>query len=102
MHVCAHVWATLHVGAHVCNAPARLPASRLPGRLLCRPQKRVRRRLEDEAPPRPSPPPTPQDAVYPLLITDAAGKPAVSPGKYTITFKKGEAPPVGAFWSVTM
>jgi hypothetical protein len=50
----------------------------------------------------PSPSPLPQDAVYPFLITDAAGKPVASPSKYTLTFKKGEAPPVGAFWSVTM
>jgi hypothetical protein len=44
----------------------------------------------------------PEDAVYPLCIADADGKPLNGSHKYVLHFKKEELPPVGAFWSVTM
>lgn len=44
----------------------------------------------------------PEDAVYPLLLGDSDGKPLTGDGKYVIHFDKGEAPPTGAFWSLTM
>lgn len=44
----------------------------------------------------------PDDAIYPVLNTDAAGKPMVGEGRYVIHFDKSALPPVGAFWSVTM
>ena len=44
----------------------------------------------------------PEDAIYPLNLGDSDGKPLDGSGKYTITFPKGEAPPVNAFWSVTL
>ena len=44
-----------------------------------------------------------EEAVYPLYMTDAQGKPLNgADNKYTLTFKKGELPPVTAFWSLTM
>jgi hypothetical protein len=44
----------------------------------------------------------PEDAVYPLEITDAAGKPLDGANKYTLRFEKDAMPPVSAFWSVTL
>lgn len=44
----------------------------------------------------------PEDAIYPLNLGDSEGKPLDGSHKYTITFPKGEAPPVEAFWSVTL
>ena len=45
----------------------------------------------------------PVEATYPLTRTDSAGDPLDgSTHKYTLTFAKGELPPVNAFWSVTM
>ena len=44
----------------------------------------------------------PEDAIYPLNLGDSEGKPLDGSNKYTITFPKGEAPPVEAFWSVTL
>ena len=44
----------------------------------------------------------PQDAVYPTTLVDADGKPLNGANKYTLTFKKGETPPVDGFWSITM
>jgi hypothetical protein len=46
---------------------------------------------------------TPTEAYYPGVFKDASGKVLDgSSGKYTLTFPKGQTPPVGAFWSVTM
>ena len=44
-----------------------------------------------------------EEALYPLYMADAEGKPLNSAeNKYTLTFQKGELPPVTAFWSLTM
>lgn len=44
----------------------------------------------------------PDDAIYPLLLSDADGKPLTGDNKYVLHFSKEELPPVGAFWSLTM
>jgi hypothetical protein len=44
----------------------------------------------------------PEDAIYPLNLGDEAGRPLDGANKYTITFEKGAAPPVNAFWSITL
>ncbi len=44
----------------------------------------------------------PEDAIYPLIIADADGKPVTGENKYVLHFAKEELPPVGAFWSLTM
>jgi len=44
----------------------------------------------------------PEDAVYPLNIGDADGKPLTGANNYVLHFAKNEIPPVGAFWSVTL
>jgi hypothetical protein len=44
----------------------------------------------------------PEDAVYPLNLGDESGKPLDGANRYTITFEKGAAPPVNAFWSITL
>jgi hypothetical protein len=44
----------------------------------------------------------PQDAIYPLNLADESGKPLDGAGRYTIHFDKGAAPPVDAFWSITL
>ncbi|MBR0937630.1 DUF1254 domain-containing protein [Bradyrhizobium jicamae] len=44
----------------------------------------------------------PEDAIYPILLSDADGKPLTGEGKYVLHFSKEELPPVAAFWSVTM
>ena len=44
----------------------------------------------------------PEDAVYPLNLADEAGRPLDGANKYTIHFDKGAAPPVDAFWSITL
>lgn len=44
----------------------------------------------------------PEDAIYPLLVADAAGQPIVGEKDYVQHFEKDELPPVHAFWSVTM
>lgn len=44
----------------------------------------------------------PEDAVYPVAQVDGDGKKLNGANKYTITFAKGQAPPVDGFWSITM
>jgi hypothetical protein len=44
----------------------------------------------------------PEDAIYPLNLGDEAGRPLDGSNKYTITFDKATAPPVNAFWSITL
>jgi hypothetical protein len=44
----------------------------------------------------------PADAIYPLNIADADGKPVNGNQNYVLHFKKEELPPVEAFWSITM
>jgi hypothetical protein len=44
----------------------------------------------------------PEDAIYPLNLGDEAGRPLDGANKYTINFDKGAAPPVNAFWSITL
>ena len=43
------------------------------------------------------------EALYPTYLVDAENTPLdASNNRYTMTFKKGELPPVKAFWSLTM
>jgi len=42
------------------------------------------------------------DGMYLLLVQDSTGKVLDGGKKYTLTFAKGQLPPAGAFWSVTM
>lgn len=44
----------------------------------------------------------PEDAIYPLAMTDAKGQPLNGRNKYILHFDKGQLPPVDAFWSLTM
>jgi hypothetical protein len=44
----------------------------------------------------------PEDAVYPLNLGDADGKPLTWANQYVLHFAKNEIPPVAAFWSVTL
>jgi hypothetical protein len=44
----------------------------------------------------------PEDAIYPLNLGDEAGRPLDGVNRYSITFEKGAAPPVEAFWSITL
>jgi hypothetical protein len=44
----------------------------------------------------------PQDAIYPLAVGDADGRPITAENNYVLSFKKDELPPVDAFWSLTM
>jgi hypothetical protein len=44
----------------------------------------------------------PEDAIYPLNIGDETGKPLDGANRYSIHFDKGAAPPVNAFWSITL
>ena len=43
-----------------------------------------------------------KDAVYPYTEIDSKGQKLTGAGNYTLTFPKGETPPVNAFWSITM
>jgi hypothetical protein len=42
------------------------------------------------------------DAVYPYTTVDAQGQTLNGANNYTLTFAKGQTPPVNAFWSITM
>ncbi len=42
------------------------------------------------------------DAVYPYTEVDGAGAPLSGANQYTVTFAKGQLPPVRGFWSITM
>ena len=44
----------------------------------------------------------PDDAVYPMCVADAEGKPLKADNNYVLHFAKEELPPVDAFWSLTM
>jgi hypothetical protein len=44
----------------------------------------------------------PADAIYPMNVADADGKPMNGDQNYVLHFSKEELPPVEAFWSVTM
>jgi hypothetical protein len=44
----------------------------------------------------------PDDAVYPLNVADADGRPVSAENPYVLHFEKAELPPVNAFWSLTM
>jgi len=44
----------------------------------------------------------PEDAIYPLNLGDETGKPLDGANKYTLHFDNATAPPVNAFWSVTL
>ncbi|MET0672105.1 MAG: DUF1254 domain-containing protein [Microbacterium pygmaeum] len=43
-----------------------------------------------------------EDAIYPLLVTDADGDRPVGGTDYVLHFEQDELPPVSAFWSLTM
>jgi hypothetical protein len=45
---------------------------------------------------------TVQEAMYPVLATDADGQSLSGANNYTLTFPAGQLPPVNSFWSVTM
>jgi hypothetical protein len=42
------------------------------------------------------------DAVYPYTEVDSKGEKLTGANKYTLTFPKGQTPPVEGFWSITM
>jgi hypothetical protein len=44
----------------------------------------------------------PEDAIYPLNVADADGKPVTADNRYVMHFDKAKLPPVNAFWSLTM
>jgi hypothetical protein len=44
----------------------------------------------------------PEDAIYPLNLTDDTGKPLDGANRYMISFDKSSLPPVNAFWSITL
>jgi hypothetical protein len=43
-----------------------------------------------------------EDAVYPYTLVDSKGEKLTGADKYTLTFAKGQTPPVNGFWSITM
>lgn len=45
---------------------------------------------------------TAAEALYPNFSNDSTGAPLTGANRYTITFPKGQLPPVNAFWSLTM
>ncbi len=44
----------------------------------------------------------PEDAIYPMSVSDGDGKLLVGKNNYVLHFAKEELPPVEAFWSLTM
>ena len=44
----------------------------------------------------------PEDAIYPLNLTDETGEPLDGTNAYRLHFEKAATPPVDAFWSVTL
>lgn len=44
----------------------------------------------------------PQDAIYPITLTDGKGQPLDGANDYVLHFEASEIPPVDAFWSVTI
>jgi hypothetical protein len=44
----------------------------------------------------------PSDGFYPLLVQDSKGSLLDGGKKYRVTFPRGQLPPAGAFWSITM
>lgn len=44
----------------------------------------------------------PEDAIYPLNVADAEGKPVSGDHSYVLHFEPQALPPVNAFWSLTM
>ncbi len=45
---------------------------------------------------------TPREALYPTALTDANGQLLTGADDYRLVFKRGQAPPNRAFWSLTM
>jgi len=43
-----------------------------------------------------------EDAIYPLNVTDADGKPVTAENSYVLHFNRAELPPADAFWSLTL
>jgi hypothetical protein len=43
-----------------------------------------------------------EDALYPRATRDSSGQPLTGANNYEIKFAKGQLPPVGAFWSITL
>lgn len=43
-----------------------------------------------------------EDAVYPYITVDSNGETLTGANNYTVTFAKGQTPPVDGFWSFTM
>ncbi|WP_218110005.1 DUF1254 domain-containing protein [Oligoflexus tunisiensis] len=44
----------------------------------------------------------PEDAIYPIAVADADGRPMSGEYNYVLHFNQDELPPVDAFWSLTM
>jgi hypothetical protein len=42
------------------------------------------------------------ETIYPIALTDSRGCPLRGRHRYTLRFPRGELPPVGAFWSLTV
>jgi hypothetical protein len=44
----------------------------------------------------------PEDAIYPLNLADASGRPLDGANRYVLHLEKADVPPVNAFWSITL
>src|SRR3546814_10460753 len=44
----------------------------------------------------------PEEAIYPMVPLDGAGKPLSGAARYVLHFDKDQIPPADAFWSLTM